>query len=163
MTSRISTTEVPYSAQEMFDLVANVERYPEFLPWCVALRVIRRDVNDAGGDILAEMIVAYKVFREKFKSAVTLDNERKHIEAHYIDGPFRELRNRWRFEDRPDDGGSVVHFFIEFEFKNVLLQATARTVFEKAFARMTDAFVKRADELYGARPELGPSAPSPTK
>lgn len=146
MTSRTTQTHVPYSADQMFALVADVERYPEFLPWCVGLRIIDEDKN--AGTLTADMIVAYKVFRERFRSRVQLDHKRKHIEAAYVDGPFRNLENRWRFTDKPE-GGSVIDFEIAFEFKNFLLQATAQAVFDKAFSRMSEAFVKRADEVYG--------------
>ncbi len=148
MTSRTTSADVPYSAAQMYDLVADVERYPEFLPWCIALRVLNRDLSEAGGKLRAEMIVSYKVFRERFKSGVALNAADKMIDVIYIDGPFRRLHNQWRFEDKPD-GGSTIHFFIAFEFRNILLQSTARVVFEKAFARMSEAFVARADDLYG--------------
>lgn len=146
MTARRSTTEVPYSAAEMFALVADVERYPEFIPWCVALRVVER------GDkrLLADMVVAYRVFRERFRSRVTLDPEAGRITAEYVDGPFRTLKNEWTFRDRAE-GGSSIDFLIDFEFRNFLLQATAQTVFDKAFARMADAFVARAKAVYGER------------
>lgn len=130
----------------MFALVADVDRYPEFLPWCVGLRIIEENKN--AGTLTADMIVAYKVFRERFRSRVQLDPEGKRIEAAYVDGPFRNLENRWRFTDKPE-GGSVIDFEIAFEFKNFLLQATAQAVFDKAFSRMSEAFVKRADEVYG--------------
>ncbi len=130
----------------MFALVADVERYPEFLPWCVGLRIIEE--NQKAGTLTADMIVAYKVFRERFRSRVRLDPENRRIEAAYVDGPFRNLENRWRFTDKPE-GGSVIDFEIAFEFKNFLLQATAQAVFDKAFSRMSEAFVKRADEVYG--------------
>lgn len=143
MTARTTQTIVPYTAAQMYALVADVEKYPEFLPWCVALRVIER--SDAG--LTADMVVAYKVFRERFRSKVVLDPKNNRIEAHYVDGPFRNLENRWRFTDRAE-GGSVIDFEIAFEFKNFLLQATAQAVFDKAFSRMSDAFVKRADEVY---------------
>ena len=146
MTSRTTQTHVQYSADQMFALVADVERYPEFLPWCVGLRIIEEDKN--AGTLTADMIVAYKVFRERFRSRVQLDPESKRIEADYVDGPFRNLENRWRFTDKPE-GGSVIDFEIAFEFKNFLLQATAQAVFDKAFSRMSEAFVKRADEVYG--------------
>ncbi len=146
MTARRSTTEVPYSAAEMFALVADVERYPDFIPWCVALRVVER------GDkrLLADMVVAYRVFRERFRSRVTLDPEAGRITAEYVDGPFRTLKNEWTFRDRAE-GGSSIDFLIDFEFRNFLLQATAQTVFDKAFARMADAFVARAKAVYGER------------
>jgi coenzyme Q-binding protein COQ10 len=148
VTSRTTSADVPYSAAQMFDLVADVEKYPEFLPWCIALRVLDRNISEAGGKLRAEMIVSYKVFRERFKSDVSLDAVNKEIDVYYLDGPFRRLHNQWRFEDKAD-GGSTIHFFIAFEFRNIVLQSTARVVFEKAFARMSEAFVDRADDLYG--------------
>ncbi len=148
MTNRCTTTEVPYTARQMFDLVADVERYPEFLPWCAALRIVERDVEDGQGTLTADMVAAYSVFRERFRSRVTLDIENMRIHASYVDGPFRNLENHWRFVDQPD-GGSIVEFEIDFEFRNILLQATAQAVFDKAFARMSEAFVKRAHEVYG--------------
>lgn len=146
MTERRTITEVPYSAAQMFDLVADVEQYPHFLPWCAALRVIDRQ-PDA---LTADMVVAYKVFRERFRSQVSLDPSAKRIDVTYVDGPFRNLTNRWRFADRPG-GGSVIEFEISFEFRNIFLQATAQAVFDKAFARMADAFVRRADAVYGEK------------
>lgn len=131
----------------MFNLVADVEKYPEFLPWCLALRILDRKEQGQSETLLAEMVVAYKVFREKFKSEVTLDRDAKIIHARYIDGPFAQLHTRWQFGDTAD-GGSIVHFFIEFEFRNLLLQTTARAVFERAFAKMSEAFIARADKLY---------------
>lgn len=130
----------------MFALVADVERYPEFIPWCVALRVVER----AEGTLLADMVVAYKVFRERFRSRVTLDHDAGRITAEYVDGPFRTLRNEWSFRDRPE-GGSTIDFLIDFEFRNFILQATAQTVFDKAFAKMADAFIARATVVYGER------------
>ncbi len=148
MTVKRTQTEVPYTANEMFDLVADVERYPEFLPWCTALRIVEKGVCDGDGELVADMIVAYKVFRERFRSRVSLHQGEGRIEATYVDGPFRNLQNRWHFVDKPD-GGSIIDFEIAFEFKNVLLQATAHAVFDKAFARMAEAFVKRAKAVYG--------------
>ncbi|WP_425408527.1 type II toxin-antitoxin system RatA family toxin [Hyphococcus sp.] len=148
MTVKRTQTEVPYSARQMFDLVADIERYPEFLPWCAALRVVQNDVADGEGTMTADMVVAYSVFRERFRSRVKLDRANGRIHASYVDGPFRNLENRWRFTDQPE-GGSLVDFEITFEFRNFLLQATAQAVFDKAFARMSDAFVQRAGEVYG--------------
>jgi coenzyme Q-binding protein COQ10 len=146
VTARRTTAEVPYAASEMFALVADVERYPDFIPWCVALRVVER----GEGTLLADMVVAYKVFRERFRSRVTLDPEGARITATYVDGPFRSLRNEWSFRDRAG-GGSTIDFLIDFEFRNFILQATAQQVFDKAFARMADAFVARAKTVYGIR------------
>jgi len=148
VTSRHTKTPVPYSAAQMFDLVADVDQYPAFLPWCVALRVIKKDIDDGQGTLTADMVVAYKVFREKFRSKVTLDRAHYAIDVCYQDGPFKNLENRWRFIDQPD-GGSVIDFEIIFEFKNFILQAAAQAVFDKAFSRMSEAFVTRADEIYG--------------
>lgn len=146
MTARRTTTGVPYTAAEMFALVADVERYPEFIPWCVALRVVER----GEGTLFADMVVAYKVFRERFRSRVTLDPGAGRITAEYVDGPFRTLKNEWSFADLPE-GGSTIDFLIDFEFRNFILQATAQTVFDKAFAKMADAFVARAKAVYGER------------
>ena len=154
MTSRRTTTDVPFSARQMFDLVADVERYPDFLPWCIALRVVDRNIEDSAGTLNADMIVAYKVFREKFRSKVMLDPASHSIDAHYTEGPFSALRTRWRFADYAE-GGSNIDFFIEFRFRSMLLHTTASMVFEKAFARMTDAFVARAFELSGENGSAG--------
>jgi len=148
VTSRRTSTPVPYSAAQMFALVADIERYPEFLPWCVALRVAERRRDDHLEFVVADMAVAYKVFRERFRSLVRLDYASKSIDVEYVDGPFRSLANNWAFTDAAN-GGSIVDFSIEFEFRNLLMQATAQSVFEKAFAKMSDAFVDRADIVYG--------------
>jgi coenzyme Q-binding protein COQ10 len=133
----------------MFNLVSDVERYPEFLPWCVALRIVDRKTLERGELATADMVVAYKVFRERFRSIVKLDRGNQRIDVEYVDGPFRSLKNEWAFRDI-GQGGSEVDFAIEFEFRSVLLQATAQAVFEKAFLRMSEAFVERARVVYGA-------------
>lgn len=150
MTFRHTETVVPYAADQMCALVADVERYPEFLPWCVALRIVDQRAEGETASLTADMVVAYKVFREKFRSLVSVDRESRQIEVDYIDGPFRSLKNRWAFRDLTA-GGSIVDFSIEFEFKSLLLQATAQAVFEKAFLKMSEAFVERARSVYGAR------------
>lgn len=153
MTAARTQTSVPYTANEMFALVADVERYPEFIPWCLALRVVARDTGPEFAWLTADMVVAYKVFRERFRSHVTLDREHLAIDVQYVDGPFRTLRNQWRFSDYAE-GGSSIDFSIDFEFRNVILQATAASVFEKAFSRMSEAFVSRASLVYGPRTSL---------
>ncbi len=150
MTSRRSKALVPYSADEMFALVADIESYPKFLPWCVALRIVGKRHAPPRDFLTADMVVAYKVFRERFRSEVTLDPLRHAIDVEYIDGPFRTLKNAWRFTDQ-QAGGCEIDFYIEFEFRNFFLHATAQSVFEKAFARMSDAFVERARVVYGER------------
>ena len=143
-----STIETPYAAEEMFALVADIERYPAFLPWCVALRIVSRR-REANVELLsADMVVSYRMFRERFRSLVRLDAEQCRINVEYIDGPFRSLTNEWRFARTPN-GGSIVDFAIAFEFRSLLLQATAHSVFERAFAKMSEAFVARAAEVYG--------------
>lgn len=161
MTNRSSTRIVPYSADQMFDLVADVERYPEFIPWCMALRVASRRRDEPIEYVTADMVVAFRVFREKFRSLVRLDRPQHVIDTEYVDGPFRSLRNKWRFVDRPPEegGGCHVHFDISFEFRNFILQATAQSVFDKAFSRMTDAFVTRAETVYSPPAEAEPAAP----
>ncbi len=134
----------------MFSLVADVEKYPEFIPWCLALRIVSRDAASEPSWLTADMVVAYKVFRERFRSNVSLDNPNLAIDVRYVDGPFKTLTNQWRFADLPA-GGSMVDFSIDFEFRNVILQATAASVFEKAFSRMSEAFVTRAQTVYGPK------------
>lgn len=144
---------VGHSAGEMFDLVADVERYPEFVPLCESLHVRRRVASGEGVDILvADMSVAYKMFRESFTSRVTLDRPRLSIVVEYLDGPFSRLENRWTF--RPlDDGGSEVEFFISYEFRSRTLGLLMGAMFDAAFRRFAEAFEARADEVYG-RPEV---------
>ena len=133
----------------MFELVADVERYPEFLPWCVALRIAERRTDAQWEFLTCDMVVAYKVFRERFRSLVRLDCAGRRIDVDYVDGPFRSLKNDWAFSEARS-GGSIVDFSIEFEFRSLLLQATAQAVFERAFLKMSDAFVERARSVYGA-------------
>ena len=142
---------LPYRPEQLFDLVADIERYPEFLPWCVACRVNKRD----GPVIWGDLMVGFKVFRETFTSKVTLDRpDRIHVE--YVDGPFRYLNNHWVFV--PEDGGAAttIDFHIDFEFRSRLLQKVATTVFNEAVRRMVGAFEARAHEIYaGAAPAGG--------
>ena len=147
MTSQRTRKIVPFSADEMFDLVADVARYPEFVPHCVALRVLKAEVAAGDGKMVAEMVVAYSALRERFKTLVTLDRANHRIEADYLEGPFKRLHTLWRFTDADD--GSEVDFLIDFEFKNRILQKAAAIFLEKAFGRMADAFVARAHEVYG--------------
>lgn len=147
MTDKSAKTHVPYTADQMFALVADVERYPEFVPHCRALRVLSGDVKTGTGVCDAEMIVAYHAFRERFRCRVTLDKARHAIDAAYLDGPFRTLTTAWKFH--PEAEGCLIDFTVAFEFKSFLLQATAAAVFERAFVKMSDAFVARADAIYG--------------
>ena len=150
MTHAEDTRNVPHQAEQMFDLVADIKRYPEFLPWCHAIRVRSEEVSDAGkGLIVADMIARFKGFEERFTTRVSLDREALAIDVAYVDGPFRYLVNTWRFTLLADRR-SRVHFTIDFEFRSRLLQLLARSMFERALVKLSDAFVKRADALYGA-------------
>ncbi len=143
------TRRVRHTAQQMYDLVADVERYPEFLPLCESLRVIRRQETPEGGQVLvAEMGVGYKAIRERFTTRVTLDPAAHRIVAEYIDGPFRHLENRWMFKDA-EVGTCDVDFFITYEFKSRTLGLLMGTMFDRAFRKFTDAFEGRAARIYG--------------
>ncbi|MBC7156419.1 MAG: type II toxin-antitoxin system RatA family toxin [Rhodobacteraceae bacterium] len=141
---------LPWSAQQMYDLVADVARYPEFLPWNPAARIrSRRDMGDH--EVMeADLVISFKVFRERFGSRVTLWPERHRIDTEYLDGPFRHLKSYWQFRDVP--GGCEVDFSVDFEFRNALLQKVIGVVFNEAMQRIVRAFEARATALYG-RPE----------
>ncbi len=134
---------LPYRPDQLFDLVAGVDRYPEFLPWCKAARVTRRE----GNVFYADMVVAFRMFRERFRSKVTLW-PKYGIDVEYVDGPFRYLNNHWRFEPTPD-GGCIVDFYVDFEFRSRLLQQLIGLLFNEAVRRMVSAFEARARQLYG--------------
>ena len=144
---------VQHSAADMFDLVSDVETYPQFLPLCTALRVISRTQDGDDQVFVAEMQVGYKAIRETFKTRVACEREKKHILVEYIDGPFRYLKNSWVFRDAADGRGSHVDFHIEYEFKNRMLGLLMGGMFDQAFRRFADAFEKRADVVYG-RPTM---------
>jgi coenzyme Q-binding protein COQ10 len=141
--------QVRHTAGEMFDLVADVERYPEFVPLCEQLRVKRRAEGGEGTQILvADMTVAYGPVRQSFTSQVTLERARLAILVEYLDGPFRQLENRWRF--RPaGEKSSEVDFFISYEFRSKTLGLLMGAAFDKAFRRFAEAFEQRADKIYG--------------
>ncbi len=149
---QLSTTHrVRHAAADMFDLVADVERYPEFVPLCRSLTVRTR--TSAGGKdvIVADMTVAYKFVHESFTSRVTLDRPNLEILVEYLEGPFRRLNNRWKF--RPvTDRACDVEFFIAYEFRSRALGALMGSVFDAAFRRFAAAFERRADLVYGAGP-----------
>jgi len=140
---------VKHTATEMFDLVADVERYPQFVPLCERLSVKRRSEAGEGVQVLvADMTIAYGPLRETFTSQVTLDRARLAILVEYLNGPFRQLENRWRF--RPEsEHESVVEFYISYEFRSRTLGLLMGTVFDKAFRRFAEAFERRADQIYG--------------
>jgi coenzyme Q-binding protein COQ10 len=147
MPSHSETRTLPYTAQQMYDLVADVARYPEFLPWTAAARIRSRKTEGDHEVMLADLVVSFKVFRERFGSRVTLWPARKRIDTEYIEGPFKHLHSRWEFRDV--DGGSEVHFEVDFEFRNLILQKAAGLFFFEAMQRIVRAFEARAHQLYG--------------
>jgi len=148
MPSFRTTRQVRHSPLEMFNLVADVERYPEFLPLCEDLRIRRRAKSDDGIETLvAEMSVGYKAIRETFATRVTLDQPRLRILVEYVEGPFSYLENRWTFKPAP--AGCAVEFYISYEFKSFALRMLMGAMFEHAFRKFAEAFEERADVIYG--------------
>ena len=135
---------LPYSAEQMFDLVADVGRYQEFLPWVIATRV----KSDTETELVADMLVGFKHLREKFTSRVEKDRPER-IEVFYLDGPMKDLDNRWLFRQLPD-GGCEVDFSVDFTFRNAVFEALAGQYFDRAFRKMVAAFEARAHQLYGS-------------
>jgi coenzyme Q-binding protein COQ10 len=134
---------LPYTPEKLYNLVSDVEKYPDFLPWCIALRVRSREVKM----INADMIIGFKVFREKFTTRVTLNPPRR-IDVEYLDGPFKYLNNHWIFKPI-DDGACEIDFYVNFEFKSILLQKAIGAVFNEAVQKMINAFEARAHRIYG--------------
>ncbi len=141
------TRALPYTADQMFDLVADVANYPKFLPWTAAARIRSTTEEEDHTVMLADLVVSFKVFRERFGSRVVLWPEARKIDTAYIDGPFKFLESTWTFT--PTDTGCDVHFEVDFEFKNKLLQGAAGMFFNEAMQRIVRAFETRADTLYG--------------
>mmetsp|Transcript_11484 Transcript_11484/g.18469 ORF Transcript_11484/g.18469 Transcript_11484/m.18469 type:complete len:152 (+) Transcript_11484:40-495(+) len=150
MPTHSETRTLPYTAQQMYDLVADVASYPKFLPWCAAARIrsvtpVQTEIG-AGDEMLADLVISFKVFRERFGSRVVLYPEVKHIDTEYLDGPFKYMKSTWDFADV--DGGVEAKFFVDFEFKNILLQKAIGLVFNEAMHRIVAAFEARAEALY---------------
>ena len=148
MPTHQETKILPYSAEQMYSLVADVAAYPEFLPWCSAAR-LRSSVVEGPSEILeADLVISFKVFRERFGSRVVLHPDDMKIDTEYLDGPFRYMKSNWAFRDT--DQGWEVEFFVDFEFKNMVLQGIIGVVFNEAMQRIVRAFESRAADLYGA-------------
>ncbi len=148
MPTHSETRHMPYSAQQMYDLVADVGNYPEFLPWTSAARVKSRIAQDDGSEVMeADLVISFKVFREKFASRVVLWPEDKKIDTKYLDGPFKHMVSNWKFTETED--GCAVDFHVDFEFRNRLLQSAAGLFFYEAMQRIVRAFERRAHALYG--------------
>ena len=133
---------LPYTPEQLFALVADIERYPEFLPWCRAARIRER----SPGLVVADLVIGFRMFRERFTSRVALDPPGR-IDVTYAEGPFRYLTNHWLFERVP--GGCRIDFFVDFEFKSRLMQRVIELLFAEAVRRMVAAFEARARDLYG--------------
>ena len=138
-----------YTAQQMYNLVADVASYPEFLPWCAAARV--KSVVPKGNThvMSADLVISFKVFRERFESLVVLNNDELYIDTEYLDGPFKYMESTWKFEDLQE--GCTVTFFVDFEFKNMILQSIIGLVFNEAMQQIVRAFESRADALYSTK------------
>jgi len=140
---------LPYTQQQLFDLVGDVEKYPEFLPWCLAARITKRENNI----FYADLIIGYKIVREKFTSKVTLSrpgSKPDSIQVEYIKGPMKHLSNDWKFIAEPD-GSCTIDFFVDFVFKNKIFQNLMGLFFDKALRKMVGAFEARACDLYGGQ------------
>ncbi|PIB24779.1 ubiquinone-binding protein [Amylibacter kogurei] len=137
---------MPYTPQQMYDLIADVNAYPDFLPWCSAARIRKRTEQDSTTILDADLVISFKVFRERFGSRVTLNPDDMQIDVEYLDGPFKYLNNHWKFNDHPD--GCEVDFFVDFEFKSKILQGLIGVVFNEAMQRIVGAFETRAKNLY---------------
>lgn len=151
MPSFANKRRVQHKASEMFDLVADVERYPEFVPLCQSLKVRQRNPMADGTEVVvADMTVSFKLVKETFTSEVTLDHPNMKIIVRYLRGPFSSLENRWTFEPKGDNACDV-GFFISYEFKSRMLALLMGSMFDAAFARFSAAFEKRADKVYGKK------------
>ena len=144
---------LPYTADQMYALVADVGSYPKFLPWNSAARIRSRTpisgANGTGEVMEADLVISFKVFRERFGSRVTLWPDVRKIDTEYLDGPFKHMRSTWAFRDVP--GGCEVEFFVDFEFRNAILQGIIGVVFNDAMQRVVRAFERRAAELHGPK------------
>jgi coenzyme Q-binding protein COQ10 len=134
---------VPYTPEQMFDLVAQIDRYPEFLPWCVAARIRSRQ----GNELVADLVIGFKMFRERYTSRVALERSQR-IHVSYIEGPLKHLTNHWVFEPHPS-GGTEIDFYVDFEFHSKVLQTLIGSLFHEAMRRIVAAFEQRAQRLYG--------------
>ena len=144
MPRHTETRHLPYTPEQLFDLVADVRRYPEFLPWVAATRIR----SDSETEMVADLVVGFKSLKETFASRVKKARPRE-IEIDYIEGPLKYLHNAWKF-DPAADGGTDVHFCVDFAFKSRIFEALAGQMFDRALRRMIGAFEERAHQLYGA-------------
>lgn len=148
MPQHSETRHLPYTAQQMYDLVGDVAKYPEFLPWIAGARIRSDDSRVDHREMLADLVISFKVFREKFGSRVLLWPEGHKISTEYLDGPFTHMRSNWQFTDKAE-GGVEVYFDVDFEFRNKLLSGAAGMFFFQAMQQIVKAFETRANALYG--------------
>jgi coenzyme Q-binding protein COQ10 len=141
---------VAHPPQKLYELVSDIESYPQFLPWVTGVRVRSRGNAGENQVIIADVLISYKMFRETFRSSVTLNPEHRTIDVEYVNGPFKHLDNHWRFE--PTAGGTEVDFAVDFEFRSRMMEKMITGMFDKAVHKIVTAFFDRADELY-ADPE----------
>lgn len=144
---------LPYTPQQLYDLVADIESYPRFLPWVIATRIRERRHNL----VEADTIVGFRMIRERFVSRASFDPDHKRIDIHYLEGPFQHMESHWIFHPAPG-GQTRLEFYVDFEFRSRLLRNLMAMLFDEAVKRMVQAFEKRAKELYGANPAIAVSA-----
>jgi len=138
---------LPFKPDQIFELVGDVAKYPEFLPWCTGARIREKQSTSTGETMVADLMIGFKMVRERFTSRVTLDRPNLRIDVDYLEGPFKHLKNHWNFSVTPD-GACQIEFHLEFEFTSVLLQKLIGVLFHEAVRRMVAAFEARAYQLY---------------
>ena len=143
MTTHAEKRVVPHTPEQLYALVLDVQKYPQFLPWCMAARV----KSQSERELAADLIIGFNMFRETFTSYVEFDPDKLEIDVRYAEGPFKHLTNNWRF--LPHEDGCEIDFYVDFEFNSRLLQSVIETLFTEAVRRMVRAFEDRADDLYG--------------
>ena len=143
MTTHAEKRVVPHTPDQLYALVLDVQKYPQFLPWCMAARV----KSQSERELAADLIIGFNMFRETFTSYVEFDPDKLEIDVRYAEGPFKHLTNNWRF--LPHEDGCEIDFYVDFEFNSRLLQSVIETLFTEAVRRMVRAFEARADVLYG--------------
>ena len=143
MTTHAEKRVVPHTPEQLYALVLDVQKYPQFLPWCLAARV----KSQSERELAADLIIGFNMFRETFTSYVEFDPDKLEIDVRYAEGPFKHLTNNWRF--LPHEDGCEIDFYVDFEFNSRLLQSVIETLFTEAVRRMVRAFEARADVLYG--------------
>ena len=151
---------LPYTPDQLYSLVADVSSYPEFLPWCIAVRIKKRQERL----LIADLVIGFKMVRERFTSHVALNPQDLRIDVSYVDGPFKYLKNHWIFVPHPE--GCEIDFYVDFEFRNKILQKLIEVLFHEAVKRMVGAFETRAAAVYGpanhtGEPQAGESSPAP--